>query len=469
MKSLFGQHCSPTVFRHDEEMRELQTTRLPQVIILHSQATDSNHGSQNSQLTTADIVEMGETVIVRKASVTTAMRGDKATPPPHEILAVSPGQESQGLRRKAVLEHLVEDRVKRIRLQSDHDELSSASDSQIQDEGETSNMAEGREKNSPRNMAIPATTAEDLHAQGQTSTDEKSGTDTENAKEYWDPADEVFRCGFCRHELWMSGELCARCSTENASESSTEGLSNHYSENTYSELIDPNLRSKPSITVNEDDTDSTLNTDERAELMGDVLDFDSSAYDSQDERGEHDDAYEIDSFIDDDSIDNSSDDGDDSSSDEGIDYKKKFLELQKSYFNITEEYHDYVEESEEFRRYVLGSDYESSHEEDDLGPTEDGVVMVDAPAPDPVLAEVVLSQSEQDSESPSLDAESADSLVDEIILATAGGQEESQNSDDPAEEVDARAEAYELALDGRWHDVSLVSTGGNHSHEEAEL
>jgi hypothetical protein len=49
------------------------------------------------------------------------------------------------------------------------------------------------------------------------------------------------------------------------------------------------------------------------------------------------------------------------------------------------------DQHEELRRIVLGSDYESEENSDDYD--EDGILMVDANAPDPVVTEVILSHA----------------------------------------------------------------------------
>lgn len=450
MKHLFGQHCSPTRFRHDEEMRELQSKRLPQALSQQSHTTNSTQLSP-ARPKKADFPGPAENTILIGRASSSVMTGSDATTPPYEILATSPGSESQSLRRKAIMEGIVEGRVKRARLHSECDESSPVPDSQAQNEGSTPSPLETRENIQPNLTHTTTATGRSPSFQGSSSTDKERPEDEENPDEYWDPNDEVFRCGSCRHELWISGQPCTECSVE-------EG-------HTYFEVTESDLRPIPRIVHGEVDTNSTLDDEGRIELMGDILDFDSSAYDSQDERDGHDDLYEINSFIDDESSLNFQDGGEDSSSDEETDYKQKFFELQNDYFELVDEYGSYVEEHEEMKRYFLGSDYESSQgPDDDLEFTEDGAVMVDIPPLDPVLTEVVLSQSLQESQSQ--EAGPPDSFEDELVSATEG---HSPKSDALNDEENARAEAYDLAVDGRWHEVSLVSTGGNHGDEEAEL
>ena len=448
MQHLFGQHCSTSTFRHDEEMREWQSKRISQILDKQSQHTYSTRPSPPNPLQSSSSSPAKNSIIVRKTNP--AMTAGHTATPPREILAVSPGSESQSLRRKAVLEGLMEQRVKRARLVLDHDESSPGTTSQSPNEGLSLSPAEGRQNIQSTRMGIPITGSRGLSPQGDSLVDNRDNEDEENLNAYWDPMDEVYRCGSCGHELWISKGECFACSTREY--------------DSYFEVVDPDLGQKPGIVRGEADMGSNIAADERIELFGDCLDLDSSAYDSQDERDEHNDSYEIDSFIDDESILNSQDEDSHTFSDEETDYKQKFYELQRNYFNLVNKYDETLNEYDEFGRDVLGSDYDSIYDSDDREFNEDSIVMVDVAPPDPLLTEVISSRSEQDSSSQ--EQARPNSLVNELVPAT---EEVSQKPEALTEEENARAEAYEIALGGRWHDVSLVSTGGNHSYEETEL
>jgi hypothetical protein len=233
--------------------------------------------------------------------------------------------------------------------------------------------------------------------------------------------------------------------------------------------MDPELGPRPTIALSEYELADNVTFEERADLLGSCLDFDSSAYDSQDERNCHEDEYEINSFIDDDSPQNSEDGNDSSSSDGETDYKEKFRRLQATHQTLIEDYANLIDEHEELKQDVLGSDYDGF---EDMGEVEEeGMVIVDVSPPDPVLAELVLSQTDTESQNGSQDAsrasEAPDSLVEELVHLGAKGH--SQESEVSAGRAKARAEAFEAAVDGRWHDISMVSTNGNHSREEVEL
>jgi hypothetical protein len=166
------------------------------------------------------------------------------------------------------------------------------------------------------------------------------------------------------------------------------------------------------------------------------LDGESSAYDSQDEDPEFHEEYELDSFIDDDSQ-NTSDEEDAASSD-GETSKYTLLltvhrNLQMSYSALAEEYTD-------LREGIFRSESDLDMDERD----EDGVVVVDVYAPDPVVTELILSQA----------------------------QKQSQASEIGDGRIRDRAVAFQAVSseDGRgWHSISLVSVRDNHSYEEVEL
>jgi hypothetical protein len=449
MKNLLGLYCSATTFRHDEEMRELHAKRLSQVLEKQPRLTHSTQQSSSSPIRSASSGGVDTTIIVRKTNPPIMAIDHVATPP--EILATSPGSESQSLRRKAVLEGLMEERVKRARLQLDHNE-SSRTRSQLPSHGLQQSPAGSRQNIQSTLLGIHSSDDRGPPTQGDSLMDDERDGERHNLDAYWDPTDEVYRCGSCGYELWISKGECIECSTEE--------------QQNYFEVLDPDLGLRPGIGRVDGNTDSNIDFDEKIELLGDCIDFDSSAYDSQDERDEHNDVYEINSFINDESILNPKDEDNDSSSDEDTDYEQKFYELQIDYFNLVDEYDETLNEYDELRRDVLGSDYYNSiYGSDDPAFNEAGIVMVNVAPPDPLLTEVILSQSEQDSRSQ--EPGTPDSALDGPIAVTMEG--ESQKSEALAEEENARAEAYEIALGGRWHDVSLVSTGGNHSYEEDEL
>ena len=436
MKQLFGNHCSATTFRHDTEMRELQYNRLSH-FSEQSQMTDSTGSSPTSALQQVLASPAETTIIARKPSQANlwtfdnlgsetgqpVMIRDRVETPPAQILALSPGSESQNRRRRAILEGLTEERVKRARTELDFDESSPSN--QLRNGGWGLRSVNSPEDDHPSVVDTNTAAGRESYSGIVSTVDEEGLQDEENLESYWDPGDEVYRCRSCGYELWSSRGGCAGCSSGE--------------EDTYFEVLDPDLGPRPGLTFSEYDINNNMDVDERAELLGDCLDFDSSAYDSQDERDRHEDVYEVNSFIDDDSLRNFQDEDNDASSDEEIDYKEKFQHLQTEYRNLLDEYCDTIDAHEEFKRDMMGSDYESTYGSDEFG--KDEIVVVDVTPPDPVVTELFLSQSEEQSQ----EKEGApDSHVDEPVLAQA--KEESQKSEVLPEREYARAEAYDAAL-----------------------
>jgi len=241
---------------------------------------------------------------------------------------------------------------------------------------------------------------------------------------FFDPEDQVTRCKLCGHELWRPFiGFCTGC------EAGQSGVP-------YVEIVDPEVGPRPKIEVNET---ADADRNDRREIVGDYLDDHSSAYDSQDENPKFSEEYEVNSFIDDDSQSSASA----SSSDGETDYKLRYNQLLTVHEMLVYDYEDLATEYREFRRDVLGSDFES--DPDDIGERDDeGALVVEVAAPNPVVTELILSQA----------------------------QEQSQNSEISSERVRDRVEAFETALnvhDGAWHNMSMVSTNASHTHEEVEL
>jgi hypothetical protein len=466
VKYLFGQHCSAATFRHDTEMRELQSKRLSNIFSQQSQTTDSTGSRPPSPAQQGPSSPEETTIIVRKGPRGSlrgfaaqsnqmgppSMTGDRAGTPPREILTLSPGSESQTLRRKAIVDDLTDDRVKRTRLQFGYSNSSPTASSQLPSEGWGLSRVEGLEDVQPNMADTSSPSGHNPYSQGDTPMEDADTEDEESLEAHWDSEDEVYRCGSCGHELLISRGECTICSAGD--------------EEIYFEVLDPDLGPRPRLVLGDNDVNN-MDLDERTELLGDCLDFDSSAYDSYDEIGVFEDEYEINSFINDDDESISDFEDEDEDSDLETDYRQKFLELETSYRDLQVRLANAMDDYHDFRQDILGSDYESVDEEDLFNPFEglDDILVVDVAPLDPVVTEVILSQSD---ESQKEEPGTPDSLVNEILLTEAEGQ--SQKTEVLTEEEDARAEAYEAALDGRWHfDVSLVSTSGNHTHEETEL
>jgi len=252
-----------------------------------------------------------------------------------------------------------------------------------------------------------------------------------NSLTFFDPVDEVYRCLACSHEVW-GGEngTCTRCD-EGAFEPP-------YVEETFG-----HTGPLPQISLDEYMDEVVVDSTVVKELVGDCLDYGSSAYDSQDSADKFDEEYEVNSFIDDEEIPEPESEEDESqSSSSEVDWEAKFKELQTQHLGLQNNFDDLAERHYEFQREVLGSDM--SDDDDDIDEDdfdENGMLIIDVTPPDPIATDIVLSQA----------------------------REQSQESEVSDERIRHRAEAFEAARDGGWHDVELASVSGNHTHAEIEL
>ena len=206
--------------------------------------------------------------------------------------------------------------------------------------------------------------------------------------------------------------------------------------------MDPDCGPRPSIELSEL-LPQDLHDDRRA-VVGDYLDNDSSAYDSQDaEAGFHED-YEMNSFIDDTTQESSNDVLSESSSDGETDYMALYKELASRHKMLLNNFQMVADEYEELRYDVLGTDDESDLSNfDEMD--DDGLLLVDVSAPEPVVVtELVLSQPQE-------------------------GSQDAEIFDDAARDRAAGFEAATSADGQGWHNISLVSTTDNHTYEEIEL
>lgn len=354
---------------------------------------------------------------------------DKATPP-QDIIALSPGSESQSLRRKAIVEEFGGDK-KRPRLH--FDELGSSPP-------ETPHMS----MSVPSNMELvfgslgarqdpdpPGTPGSE--DDGDISQD-NDGSDSGHALVAFDSNDQIYRCTLCASEVWggLSG-FCTGCE---------QGVNNM----PYYEVLDQSLWShhRPDIAMDEY-TDTGLEDEERLDVVGDVLDDEFSAYDSQDETQHSlNEEYEKNSFIDDTSSGAESEEDPPSSSDGEDDYRVKFQELQASHTTLTANYRHLESEFREFRMDIMGSDFDEDDEDEERD--EYGILLVVPQEPKITTTEIILSSADEQSD------EFGEEISDRRIM-------------DRAEAFDAVNGTNGLS----WHSTSLVSPSNNHTFPEVEL
>lgn len=456
MKALFGAECSAAIFRHDSEMQELHAASQDHSDDQQSQTTQSTQDSLAMPPLSSPVQRVVESPKSKMESVpkkTSDMLGAfvpkgkelsvaqleriPTSTPPREIVAISPGSESQNLQRREIMDGYNESRAKRARLEYHHDSESPkfsrhptnpspprvdkrdyenvSGEASLDVESHLQSDAMSQRSNSNRSDSAPdvrslettslvATTASDAVLSGQDEEEEEFGLPT-----YWDDVDEVTRCHNCGHEAWTSSGPCTGC----------EG----------GQTLEPG-------------SEYYLDTSRYA--VGDYLDDQSSAYDSQDS-ARTDEEYEINSFIDDDNLlGTTANEGDSSSSDSETDYKERFTSLAAAYNVLLEKHDDLMDEHETFKKDILGSDFDNENDSYNSEVDEDGMVLVNVDVPDPTVIDVIISHA----------------------------QDQSQASEISEDRVRNRIEAYEAA-EGRegqsWHNISLVSTGDNHTHLETEL
>ena len=380
--------------------------------------------------------------------------------PPCEILSKSPGSESQNLRRKAIDDGIRG--VKRVCLQHDGHDCSPLVASSLNPPS-----TPGRREHNPPALL---SSSEGVHTPGSDADTpvthtgppsaiahpfssisiprgEESPSNDDSFERKWDDGDydcadsnfvdnvdNIVRCKKCGHEVWAVWMtrmgFCTGCS-------SNEDV------DPYFEIIDPEAGPRPEIEPGP--YAQILMTDlgrDRRNIVGDYMD---EEYDTLDENPDYRSEYDTeDSFIDDTST-NGSVHGDEdvSSSDEEKDYKKIYKDLQTRHDHLIADYCELADRHDDVMRDLMGSQYDLDELNDsDTGYMDEGALMVTVSNPDPVVAEIVLSQA----------------------------QEQSQESEISADRLRDRAKAFEAADDGQgWQNISLISTEDNHTHEEIEL
>ncbi|KAH8751503.1 hypothetical protein BGZ57DRAFT_116934 [Hyaloscypha finlandica] len=377
----------------------------------------------------------------------------KATPP-RNTSAVSPGSESQSLRRKAILDGLGERDAKRARMQVD-----GHGSSPLGSSGEHSSMTHQNRNALKYRGDFDLDTLVPIYGSGSGVGSDRDGYEVlddqssansvalddaepeifdieDNPVQYtfFDDDDQILRCAFCGHEIWTSEGFCTGIEKGYC----RDGLAR----DPYFEELNPEAPGRrPAISATEH-SEEMIKGLARRNVVGDYLDDDLSAYDSQDEADQHfNEAYdEQDSFIDDESQADSDTPNDSSSSNGETDWKEQYNQLQATYAMLQNDYTGLADEYDDFRRDVLGSDYNSGSDMEDRD--ENGMVVVDVSVPDPIVTELVLSQA----------------------------GEQSQESEITTDGLRDSAEAWEAAssVDG-WHNITMVSTQDNHTHPEVEL
>lgn len=250
---------------------------------------------------------------------------------------------------------------------------------------------------------------------------------------YFDHEDKIYRCAACHWECWRPNGFCKSCDFETKN---------------YHKALDTNqMRAStsrgsvyPEIDLREDS--EALYNDNRYGLD------DMSAASSNTSDGELNE-YEMNSFIDDASVHSAENRqsslaaSDDDSDDDDADFKALYHQKCAEFDILQDEHLEFIDYHDDFRRDILGSDCDSFSDSEDQGFNE--IFPVDVKVNDPPVTEMVVSFR---------------------------GQGDSQGSAISGSRAMARDEAFNAAsdIDGQgWHDISLMSTGDNHTGAELEL
>jgi hypothetical protein len=444
IRALFGDICSKSTFRHDQEMyetfpdlREDETQKSNSEFNRYDSRTSSEEGDYENGISDDDneVLDQGHKLEFTKGLTAQHMNHSKdmqeetsikqgisvevdATSPlskacsdasrstPAQLLRPSSESEAHTLRRRASPNEDDRSTRKRARRQGDHNSAIPQEPSEL----ETSEPEEGSRLEI---IGVPGVS-------------------------YYDAHDCVYRCETCGWEVWRPEGACTGCGAgvsayyEVTSSTDEEGSSDTPKLKPKSRNHNCYPRIYLSSNAAEDNDATDVKAEERTKVTGYYLDG-ASAYDSASSTEENE--YEMNSFIDDLPVGTEVDEPTDASITDDEDYKAQFEELTCAYHTLEQEHEDLVAEHESFKRDVLGSDYDGFDDQD-----EPDFEIVNIEVQDPPISKVVLSHVQGDSQSSAI-----------------------SNS-----RLRARADAFLAAPEG-WHNISLMSTGDNHTEESQEL
>ncbi|KAA8575701.1 hypothetical protein EYC84_004814 [Monilinia fructicola] len=266
-----------------------------------------------------------------------------------------------------------------------------------------------------------------------------------------DPIDNILRCTECNHEIWehKAGTLnlisgfCTGCD---------RGASPFYEEFDFPGAF-------PRIYENGEDESEAEPEEARALIGQEHLDYQSSAYDTQDEDSQIvlTEEYEMNSFIDDDEV--FSDSGSDTSNDGSkVDYKSEFEKLQQEHANLRADYFDLVDEYSQFKHDMLGTTEEEDEDQDDemedVATDETGTHIVDVVVAhgDRVVTDAVISTFRAEEEN-------------KTVGNTRLGEQEGEGEGEGEGEVDDTNEPVVEKLDG----IAMVAMPSTFSRTRGDI
>jgi len=451
----FGKCCTEKTFRHDHEMRQLLVFQREDNNDQQTHTTDSDRSNDSDkesspvpeeQVFKKPALSMIESSSSRDNSgssrVTSDVHSYPQAPPPSQIVAISPGSQSQNLRRTLIMAGLADNIEANKRARVDHiDMVTSATESH----GSIPRLNYHIAQYKPHGQALSSVAADDHFPSFSSGPDTPASSACNEAQpEVLNQEEEnVIYCNVCGMECWHKD----KCDNPTC-----EGREDGYPGPSYFEIFEDG--EVVFDLVENENTDTIMNSEARREELDadQYLDVDSEAYDTMDEEEHEPEEYEINSMIDDgsenDSIDSNNGDAANSGDEETF-WESKYNEL-KLRFEALEAKHAREKEAHKFtlterdtaRKQLVDlllRDEENYDEEDSDDIDEDGRHLINPKTQHPSVTEVILSHATEESQS-------------------------SATSDRIQDRIEAGVDASH-----GWQNVSIVSAGFNHTEEEIEL
>ncbi len=445
MRTLFGDLCSGHNFRHDQEMRESypepyedETQKSRNTCYINGSQTSSEDGDDQNDISDGEDEILSQVQWASPVTGSTAidvslskdMYGDDCR---EQSTPIEAGITSTHFKAHSDFSDSIPVQHARLPAKSDAQRLRRRSNRE-DDNRSSRKRARRQEEQSDLTPKIHSGELETPESREPS----QSAVTGVPVVSYYDTHDGVYRCGACGREFWRPEGVCTGCS---AGEPAYYEVINstHYEESNEEAKPKPKSRNHtryPRIYLSSNGADdggaTGVKAEERTDATGYYLDG-ASAYDSASSSAENE--YETNSFIDDSSVKAGIDEHTDFSASDDIDYKARYEELASAYSNVQPEHKDVIDDHEAFRRDVLRSDYNSSED-----PDEPEFDVVNVEVQDPPISEMVFSHIQGDSQSSAMSASRLRTRVDAFLAAPEG-----------------------------WHNVSLMSTGDNHTEESQEL
>ena len=467
IRQLFGDLCSDTIFRHDSQMRELcgalnepyqddTQTSWTTCGAESSKKTGSSIGSYDQKKDENGLFENQAMLVQKSRKIVEHSLSAPNNPFPNtEATSTNFLRDSHDRLR---LSDLNEDCVSKFSATKSGGARSSSADAFTNLPRSDSQLRrrkvsfETHDDGCQKRMCLRSdkvgfdVSSEGAQASSKDSTPKEEVEDVPGGS-YYDVEHQVYRCTGCSWKIWTRSGQCTNCNT---------------GEPSYHEVFDSDLGTRipsqrnyfPRIAPFMDCDDDEIQSYVPSELTEFFLDS-ASTYDSPSNSDRNE--YEVNNFIDDESIDTKCQEGTPSAGDlkssvihthslenmssvsvQEPNYKQLYEGLSRAHRQLAKEHDELIDDYLILRRDVFGS------QNDDEDSAEIHFASVDVEVQDPQISEVIFSQIQGDSQSSAISPERLRTRID-AFLAMANDEEEG------------------------WHSISLISTGDNHTEPEIEL